>query len=193
MKHEAKDFSNLLGNIEGISDKLLEAHFGLYKGYIARLNLMEDELQKADKSHTNYSWGHWSELKRREAVAFNGTYLHELYFENLLAAGAPTAELTAAIDEAFGSYSNFVTDLKATALCTIGWVVVTRSRIDEKLHTYLMTEHHIGFPVHQDIVLVLDSYEHAFAIDFGTDRGSYIDTFVNNINWTVVNDRFAAL
>lgn len=193
MKHEAKDFSHLLGNIDGMSNKLLEAHFGLYAGYVARLNLMEAELQKTDKSHTNYSWGHWSELKRREAVALNGAYLHELYFENLLAKGAPSAELTAAIDEAFGDYDNFVADIKSTALCTIGWVVVTKSRIDGKLHTYLLTEHHTGFPVHQDIVLVLDSYEHAFAIDYGTDRGSYIDAFVKNINWNVVNDRIAKL
>ena len=193
MTHAVRDFSHLLGKLEGISDQQLEAHFGLYKGYVARLNLMEDELRKTDKSHTNYSWGHWSELKRREAVAFNGAYLHQLYFENLEARGGPNPELKQAIEKAFGSYDEFVADMKATALCTIGWVVVTKSRVDDRLHTYLMTEHHTGFPVLQDIVLVLDSYEHAFAIDYGTDRGSYIDAFVKNINWEVVNKRFAAL
>ncbi len=193
MKHEAKDFSHLLGKLDGISDKQLEAHFGLYKGYVARLNLMEEEIKKADKSHTNYSWGHWSELKRREAVAFNGAYLHQLYFENLEGKGESSTELKMAIRESFGTIAEFERDMKATALCTIGWVVVTKSRVDGRLHTYLMTEHHTGFPVMQDIVLVLDSYEHAFAIDYGTDRGSYIDAFVKNINWDVVNARFAAL
>lgn len=193
MQHQAKDFSHLLGKLEGISDKQLEAHFGLYKGYVARLNLMEAELKTTDKGHTNYSWGHWSELKRREAVAFNGAYLHQFYFENLESIGQPSSALQSAINEAFGSYDDFVKDMKATALCTIGWVVVTKSRVDGTLHTYLMTEHHIGFPVLQDIVLVLDSYEHAFAIDYGTDRGSYIDAFVKNINWDVVNGCFAAL
>lgn len=193
MAHEARDFSYLLGSLEGISDKLLESHFGLYKGYVARLNLIEEELTKTDKAHTNYSWGHWSELKRREAVALNGTYLHELYFENLQGKVEPSAELKQALSESFGSFEEFITDLKATALCTIGWVVLTKSRIDGKLHTYLLTEHHVGFPVHQDILLVLDSFEHAFALDYGTDRGSYIDTFVKNINWEVVNKRFAEL
>lgn len=193
MAHEARDFSYLLGSLEGISDKLLESHFGLYKGYVARLNLIEEELTKTDKAHTNYSWGHWSELKRREAVALNGTYLHELYFENLQGKAEPGTELKQALSESFGSFEEFINDLKATALCTIGWVVLTRSRIDGKLHTYLLTEHHVGFPVHQDILLVLDSFEHAFALDYGTDRGSYIDTFVKNINWEVVNKRFAEL
>ena len=193
MSHEVRNFDHLLGALNGISDKQLQAHFGLYKGYVARLNLIEEEIQKADKSHTNYSWGHWSELKRREAVAFNGAYLHQYYFENLGPEGEPDSELLTAINAAFGSYAEFVKDLKATALCTIGWVVVTKSRVDGKLHTYLMTEHHTGFPVLQDIVLVLDSYEHAFAIDYGTDRGTYIDAFVNNINWEVVNARYTAL
>lgn len=193
MAHEVRDFSYLLGSLEGISDKLLESHFGLYKGYVARLNLIEEELKKTDKAHTNYSWGHWSELKRREVVAFNGAYLHELYFENLQAKGKPGAELTQAIEGSFGNYEDFIKDLKATGLCTIGWVVLTKSRIDGKLHTYLLTEHHVGFPVHQDIILVLDSFEHAFAMDYGTDRGSYIDVFIKNINWEVVNRRFAEL
>ncbi len=193
MNHTAREFDHLLGNIDGISDKQLTAHFGLYKGYVGRLNLMEAELKTTDKSHTNYSWGHWSELKRREAVALNGAYLHEMYFDNLMSKGAAGAALMAAIAESFGSYDDFTADLKATALCTIGWVVLTKSRIDGKLHTYLLTEHHVGFPVHQDIVLVLDSYEHAFAIDYGTDRGSYIDVFLKNINWDVVNERFAQL
>ncbi|UCH10434.1 MAG: hypothetical protein JSU61_00635 [Fidelibacterota bacterium] len=193
MAHEARDFSYLLGKLEGISDKLLEAHFGLYKGYVARLNLMEEELQKTDKGHTNYSWGHWSELKRREAVAFNGAYLHELYFENLTPKGEPSPELVQDINDSFGNHDEFLKDLKSTGLCTIGWVVVTKSRADGKLHTYLLTEHHVGLPVLQDIILVLDSFEHAFAMDYGTDRGGYIDAFVKNIDWEVVNRRFSAL
>ncbi|MCK4579692.1 MAG: hypothetical protein KAU50_12940 [Candidatus Marinimicrobia bacterium] len=193
MEHKARDFNYLLGSLEGISDKQLKAHFELYKGYVARLNLMEAELKTTDKSHTNYSWGHWSELKRREAVAFNGAYLHQLYFENLQSKGAPCSELIAAIDEAFGSYNDFLVDMKSTALCTIGWVVVTKSRVDNILHTYLLTEHHTGFPVLQDVVLILDSYEHAFAIDYGINRGAYIDAFINNINWDVVNARYMAL
>lgn len=190
MKHETKDFGHLLGAIDGLSDKILEAHFGLYKGYVARLNLIEQELVKADKAHTNYSWGNWSELKRREAVAFNGAYLHELYFDNLIARGQPSVELAGAVKQAFASIDGLKADIKATAMCTIGWVVLTRNRIDGKLHTYLLTEHHVGLPVHQDILMVVDSFEHAFALDYGTDRGTYLDVVLANINWEMVNDRF---
>ena len=35
-----------------------------------------------DRTLANYTFGESSELKRREAMAFNGSYLHQLFFEN---------------------------------------------------------------------------------------------------------------
>ncbi len=34
--------------------------------------------------------------------------------------------------------------------------------------------------------MALDVYEHAYFIDFGTDRGGYIDAFLANLDWSVV-------
>ncbi len=189
-----KDFKYLLGKLKGISDKQLEAHFGLYEGYVKKLNEIEEKLTKQDKAAANYSFGEFSELKRREAVAFNGTYLHELYFENLLNDGTkPSKELHDAIVKAFGSYETFVADLKASAASTPGWVVLTLNKTDGKLHTYIMYEHHIGLPVHQEIILALDCWEHAFMIDYGTKKADYLNAFVENINWKMVNERFKKL
>lgn len=186
---EAKDFSHLLGKVKGISDKQLEAHFGLYQGYVKKLNEIEEKLATMDKSKTNYSFGEFSELKRREAVAFNGTYLHEKYFENLGANGEPSEKLKSMVDQAFGSWDNFVTDIKSSAASTPGWVVVTLNKRDNKLHTYVMYEHHIGLPVDQEIILALDCWEHAFMIDYGTKKADYLNAFMENVNWDVVNSR----
>ncbi len=187
---QPKSYKHLLGKLKGISDKQLEAHFGLYEGYVKKLNEIEEKLAKQDKTLANYSFGEFSELKRREAVAFNGTYLHEMYFENLGADGKPSAELLKALTTAFGSYETFVADLKASASSTPGWVVVTKNKRDGKLHTYIMYEHHIGLPVDQVIVLALDCWEHAFMIDYGTKKADYLNAFMENVNWTVVNERF---
>ena len=32
-------------------------------------------------------------------------------------------------------------------------------------------------------ILALDVYEHAYFLDFGVNRGGYIDTFVKNLDW----------
>ncbi|MGH9426925.1 MAG: Fe-Mn family superoxide dismutase [Terriglobia bacterium] len=39
--------------------------------------------------------------------------------------------------------------------------------------------------------MVLDVYEHAYMIDYGIDRAKYLDAFVNNLDWGVVNKRLA--
>jgi len=193
MQHEAKDFSALLGTLKGISDKQLTAHFGLYKGYVTKLNEIEGRLATAEPGASNYSYGEFSELKRREAVAFNGAYLHQLYFENLSARGGmPSEKLQTAIRETFGDMDRCVADLKGSAASTPGWVHLTRSRVDGRLHTYIMYEHHVGLPAFQDILLALDCWEHAFMIDYGTAKADYLKAFLDNVDWNAVNARFDA-
>jgi superoxide dismutase, Fe-Mn family len=192
MKHESKDFSGLLENLEGISAKQLEAHFGLYKGYVAKINEIEGKIEFEDNGKSNYSYGEFSELKRREVVGFNGTYLHEMYFENL-GQGEISEELKAKVLEDFGSWEEFVNDLKGCALSTPGWVLLTYNKRDCKLHTYVMYEHHVGLPVDQEILIALDCWEHAFMMDYGTNKLGYFDAFMKNINWDVVNKRFESV
>ena len=189
MEHKAENFDHLLGKLEGISEKQLKAHFGLYAGYVKKLNEIEQKLTSI-KAEGNYSYSEFSELKRREAVAFNGTYLHKLYFENLEHKGTPSKELKSAIEKAFTNMESFEANLKASASSTPGLVVLTKNKIDNTVHTYILYEHHIGLPVHQEIILALDCWEHAFMIDFGTDKASYLTAFMKNINWDVVNKRF---
>ena len=39
-------------------------------------------------------------------------------------------------------------------------------------------------------VLVLDMYEHAYALDYGAAAAKYVDAFFQNIKWDEVNRRF---
>jgi len=194
MAHTAKDFTALLGALPGLSDPQLAAHFKLYEGYVKKINEIEEKLMTVDKSLANYSFGEYSELKRREAVAFNGTYLHEMYFENMK--GAPTeasAALKAAVEGSFGSMADWEKDMRASAASTPGWVLLTFNKMDKKLHHYIMYEHHMNYPIHQVPLMALDCWEHAFMIDYGIDKASYLNTFVKAIDWEVLSERFGAI
>ena len=194
MAHVAKDFTALKGSLDGFSDKQLDAHFTLYNGYVTKLNEIEEKLKTADRSKANYSFNEYSELKRRECVAFNGTYLHQLYFENLSGKGGePGDDFKKMAVAAFGSWDAYVADLKGSAGSTPGWVLTTRNRIDGNLHNYIMFEHHQGLPAHQDILLALDCWEHAFFIDYGVKKADYLGAFLKNANWNEVNKRLGAL
>jgi Fe-Mn family superoxide dismutase len=40
--------------------------------------------------------------------------------------------------------------------------------------------------------VALDVYEHAYFLDYQTDRAAYIDAFFENLDWDVVNGLIAA-
>lgn len=196
MTIEAKKYDKLVGGLPGFSPRQIEQHLKLYEGYVKKINEIRAEIEKIPygerKDNANFSFGKYSELKRREAVPYNGVYLHEMYFDNLGAPGEPKAELLRAIEGSFGSQSNWEEDLRACAeAATGGWVLLTYDRIDKKLHHNQMWEHSIGIMVNQEHLLALDTWEHAFMIDFGTDKKSYLTAFLKNVSWGVVSDRLA--
>ena len=190
MAYEPKNYDQLKGAVKGLSNDQLDQHFTLYKGYVAKLNEIESKLAEADRAKSNYSFSDYSELKRREAVAFNGAFLHELYFENLGADATVSKELQGAFDEC-GGRDKVIADLKAAALCGPGWALLTRNRRDNRLHTYFIAEHHLGLPIEQDLLIALDSWEHAFMVDYGIKRADYVNVFLENIKWGEVSRRYA--
>jgi Fe-Mn family superoxide dismutase len=197
MAIEAKKYDDLVGGLPGFSPRQIEQHIKLYEGYVKKINEIRAEIDKIPyeerKPQSNFSFGRYSELKRREAVPYNGVYLHEMYFDNLGGGAAePKAELARAIEGSFGSQSNWEEDLRACAeAATGGWVLLTYDRIDGKLHHNQMWEHSIGIMVNQEHLLALDTWEHAFMIDFGTAKKSYLTAFLKNVRWGVVADRLA--
>lgn len=192
MTYAAKNYDHLKnGIVKGLSDSQLDQHFTLYKGYVAKLNEIEEKLAAADNTKPNYSFNEYCELKRREAVAFNGSFLHELYFENLGSDDQISDELQKAL-EVQGGKAKVLADLRAATLCGPGWAVLTRNRRDGKLHSYFFAEHHLGLPIEQDLLLVLDSWEHAFMVDYGIARAKYVDVILENLKWSEASKRYAA-
>jgi Fe-Mn family superoxide dismutase len=189
MAKEIRSFKHILGKCDGLSDAQLEAHFSLYEGYVKKLNEIDEKLPKTDKALSNYSFGEYAELKRRFAVPYMGSYLHELYFDNLVPAGAPSDVFSDLITKSFGTMDTWKSDVKATGLAVPGWVLTCYETVTGKLTNVQIMEHHIGFPVNHIPVLVMDTWEHAFFLDYKINRGAYIDAFFKNINWNIVNDR----
>lgn len=192
MAKEIRSYKHLLGKLDGISDAQLEAHFGLYEGYVKKLNEIEEKLTKTDRGLTNYSFGEYAELKRRYAVPYNGAFLHELYFENLGSGGTtPSSQFEKLVTDAFGSMDAWKADAKATGLAVPGWVITSLDTTTGKLFNLQIMEHHIGFTLNMIPLLIMDTWEHAFFVDYKANRGAYIDTFFKNVNWGVVNERTA--
>ena len=59
---------------------------------------------------------------------------------------------------------------------------------DGTIHNFVLKEHNQSVPVLMIPLLVIDMYEHAYMIDFGTAKNPYFDVFWRNINWSVIED-----
>ena len=194
MAHSPKNFDHLIPQCAGfLSENQLKAHFTLYQGYVKKLNEIEEKLAKADPTTANYSFSEYSELRRREPVAYNGTILHELYFENLGAAGgSPSEAFKKAVEASFGSWDAWVADVKGIVGSGHGWCIVSYDYNFNKVrNTQLQAEHHIGLLANQGILIAIDAWEHAYFMDYGTKKPDYLAGVLKHLNWDVIEKRFA--
>ncbi len=189
-----KDFSRLKG-LNGISDKTLEIHLGLYSGYVKNTNTLNEkviELTEAGKSGTL----EYAELKRRYGFEFNGMRLHEYYFENLKSGGGSVLpkESTAigkALADVYSSVEVWKNDFtKVGAMRGVGWAVLFQDPFTKTFSNNWITLHEEGNVAGWQPALVMDVWEHAWILDYKpADRPKYIEAFFSNIDWSVVEKR----
>ncbi len=190
MAHEPKEFT--LKGLKGISDDQISQHKDiLYAGYVKKLNEIEEKLKGVDLTSANQIYSELRALKIEEGFALNGMVLHELYFENLSNEGGSVGgKLNEAITRDFGGIDRWTADFKASGMAARGWVLFSYSHQDGKLHNYCLDSHNLNLPVLATPLLVMDVYEHAYAIDYGVKRPPYIDAFMENVRWSKVEERF---
>lgn len=178
-------------NIKGISKNQLEQHYKLYEGYVNKLNeiwKISDTFPNFDGSNPTYS--RMRSLKLGESYSLDGVKLHELYFENMdYKYNKPFGNMLSLIGRDFNSYNRFLEYFKSVGLSMRGWCVLCIDPIDERLHIIGQDAHDVGSIWNSIPLLVMDVYEHAYMIDFGINRNKYIDVFIENINWNIVNKR----
>jgi len=192
-KYEAKDFSFFFKRLDGLSEEILTSHHYLYEGYVKKVNEILDELKYADKNKANHNYSEERSLLIDLTHNLNGVVLHELYFSNLNEEiSQPDQEFKTVIERDFGSWGNYIEDMKSAAKCARGWAITAYNYRDGKVRNFAIDGHNINVPVFMRPLLVLDVWEHAYTLDYGTDKAAYINTFFDNVNWSVVSERFEA-
>ena len=180
--------------MSGISRKAVEEHLKLYAGYITKYNEISTALEKlTDEDYTkaNQTYSLIRELKVELTFAYGGILNHEIYFGHLGGrGGAPTGKLLAQIEKDFGSFDAYKKDMKATGIAARGWVWTAWNYMEGRLFNYIGDAQN-SYPVWGCVPIVaMDTYEHAYFMDFGAARGGYIDAFFANMDWTVVERAF---
>jgi Fe-Mn family superoxide dismutase len=185
-----------LPDLKGISPKQLEIHLGLYGGYVKHVNTLREkvhELEDADKEGNAYVV---AELRRRLGFEFDGMRMHEYYFEQWereAVASSPDSPLSKALAEKYGDWNGFLDHFKTIGGGTrgIGWTILYWDPKGNTPHTTWIGDHELGQLSGLPVLLAMDMWEHAYMVDYTpVEKKQYIEAFLENLNWDVVENRF---
>ncbi len=177
-KHHATYIANLNGAIAGNADLESKSILEL----IADLDSVPEGIRGAVR---NNGGGHAN---------------HSLFWEILSPdGGAPSADLAAAIDAAFGSLDGLKEAFKKAALTRFGsgWAWVCAKSDGTLVVTSTPNQDN---PLMGEAagccgctpIIGLDVWEHAYYLNYQNRRPDYADAFWNVVNWSAVNDKFEA-
>ena len=189
--YQALEFASMNQELIGISKQTMSSHYKLYEGYVKKANEIIEKLEKVDRDATlaNQTYSEIRELKVELSFAIGGIKNHVNYFTILGGdGGQPTKSLLDQIIKDFGSFENWSADLKASAIAARGWVWLAYDWDSKKLFNFIGDSQN-SYPIWNcTMLLALDTYEHAYWLDYQQNRAGYIDDFMKNINWKPVEE-----
>ncbi|MCL2203233.1 MAG: Fe-Mn family superoxide dismutase [Defluviitaleaceae bacterium] len=178
-----------------VTRKQFDDHLTLYNGYVKKTNEIAHTLAvNPERESANATQSHYRGLKRGQTYALDGVILHELYFENLGEKTTPMGKKTQKLLEMyFGGVDKWREDFIACALSARGWCVLSYEQRTQACHNFLFDSHDNGPIILAYPLIALDMYEHAYFLDYGTDKAAYINRFISQIPWDTVEKRVGAV
>lgn len=177
-----------------IDEETMKIHYAKHHGgYVSKLNGLLGENPELKEGSLEELLRDTSKLKesiRTKLINFGGGHLnHELFWANLTPDRQELEEfrLSKEIQSEFSSISALKDKFKNSALGLFGsgwtWLVVR----DERL-VIMNTSNQDSPIISGDIPLLgIDLWEHAYYLNYKNDRGKYIDSWWNVVNWSNVN------
>ncbi len=177
-----------------IGDETLFVHYNKhYLGYLEKLNNI------LEKNNYNYQYTKTQLVNKMELfpiddrgdILYNlgGTLNHELYFKILGGNGIPSGKILEKINRDFGSYDNFIEEIKEKAKKLVGsgyvFVVLNSAKQLQVIATPNQeTPYSYGFLP----IMAIDLWEHAYYLDYLNNRSTYVDKILTIINYDQVNE-----
>jgi superoxide dismutase, Fe-Mn family len=123
-----------------------------------------------------------------------GHYNHTLWWESLSpdGGGAPSGDLAAAIDSAFGSFDEFKAKVEAAGAGRFGsgWAWLVKG--DSGLEVTSTPNQDTPLADGKTPLFGIDVWEHAYYLKYQNLRPAYLKAVWNVVNWDKVAERFAA-
>lgn len=173
-----------------ISEKIMRLHHDIHhKSYVDGLNEAEKALYKNKPDEKLIK--HWL---REQAFNGSGHYLHTIFWNNMSpnSSKEPAGEIRKRMDQDFTSWSKFkllFTEV-ASSVEGVGWAVLVWQPRSGRLGIQSYEKHQMFQLADTIPLLVLDMWEHAYYLQYETDKDTYIKNWWNIVNWKDVNERY---
>ena len=166
-----------------ISAETLEYHHGKHHNtYVTNLNNLIPGTEFEDMALEDIIMKSSGGVFNNAAQVWNHTFYWNCLSPN--GGGAPSGELGAAIDTAFGSFDAFKEAFSKSAATNFGsgwtWLVKDGSGKLEIVNTSNAAN---PMTDGKTPILTCDVWEHAYYIDYRNARPKYVEAFWNLVNW----------
>ena len=177
-----------------ISARIMELHHSKHHAaYVTGANAALDAMAEARAAN---NFANLPKLQKDLAFNLGGHVNHSIFWQNLSPAGGEVGgELSAAINEYFGSYDGFKNHFSAAAVGIqgSGWAYLAWDALGNRLVIGQLYDQQGNIPMGSIPLLMLDMWEHAFYLDYQNVKADYVKAFWNIVNWEDVQKRFSSI
>jgi Fe-Mn family superoxide dismutase len=177
-----------------ISGKIMELHHGRHHaGYVKGANQALERLAAARASE---DFTTLSMLEKDLAFHLSGHVLHSLFWTNLSPSGGgdPGGELAEELGATFGSVDAFRTQMAQAALSIqgAGWALAAWEPLAGRIVVQQVYDHQGNHGQGTIPLLAIDTWEHAYYLQYLNAKGEFLDALWHVVNWTDVAERLTA-
>jgi len=174
-----------------ISGRVMELHHDKHhRAYVEGANRASEQLLEA---RSKQDFGPIAALERALAFNVSGHVLHSMFWQNLTpdSSGRPTGPLSAILDRDFGSFDLFKQQMIKTASTIMGsgWAALIYDPLTRRLGTTQIHDHQSEVTQAGIPLLVIDAWEHAYYLQYQTDKTKFFESLWSLWNWQDVQNR----
>jgi len=175
-----------------LSGQILELHHDKHhRAYVTEANQALDQLEEA---RARREFPRIPAIERSLAFNVSGHVLHSILWQNLApeSGSKPEGDLADSIKRDFGSLEIVQKQMSELAMTTrgSGWAVLLFDPLTRSLGTTQIHDHQSQMPPGDVPLLVVDAWEHAFYLQYKTDKAAYLKALWSIVNWEDVAARY---
>jgi len=194
-KYELPDLPYDYGALEPhISAQIMQLHHD--KHHAAYVKKANETLERLDEARDKSDFTRIGGLEKALAFNLSGHVLHSLFWRNMTpkGGGRPKGELANAITRDFGSFDGFqkqITEVAGTIMGS-GWGALVYEPMAGRLLCSQIYDHQSNFAQAGVPLLVIDAWEHAYYLQYKTEKTKFFEAVWNLWNWDDVAQRYDA-